>query len=261
MSQHLLKHHYGGYRPSLPDIRDHVADTASLKVLPEVDPRGKYMTPVYNQGQLGSCTANAVAAAVDADRIVDGLDPIYPARLAIYWLERHLEGAPADQDTGAVGRDGLKACRNYGILPEKDWPYADSTSAALFSRDPRPKLIAEKPRLKLTDAYKSVPQNITAIKQVLSNRQTIAFGFTVYESFESDEVARTGVMPVPTRGEQVLGGHEVLAVGYLKAEPKYALVRNSWDTTWGIDGYFLMPWAVLTNPKMTSDLRTIYRSA
>jgi C1A family cysteine protease len=104
-----------------------------------------------------------------------------------------------------------------------------------------------------------VPRSVDAFKAALSNRQTCAFGFTVYESFESAEVAKTGIVPMPDRGEKVLGGHEVLMVGYLKDEPNYALVRNSWGTGWALDGYFLFPWAYVLSPQLASDFRTIRR--
>jgi C1A family cysteine protease len=96
---------------------------------------------------------------------------------------------------------------------------------------------------------------------VLSNKQTIALGFSVYESFESAEVAKTGIVPLPTRGEKVLGGHEVLLVGYLKDEPNYGLVRNSWGAGWAMQGYLLMPWAYLLDAHLASDFRTIRRAA
>jgi C1A family cysteine protease len=106
-----------------------------------------------------------------------------------------------------------------------------------------------------------VPRNVDSMKAVLSNRQTIAFGFTVYASFESDDVASSGIVPLPTRDEKVLGGHEVLMVGYLKDQPNYALVRNSWGPKWAMGGYFLMPWAYLLDAHLASDFRTIRRPA
>lgn len=246
-----------GWRPSLPDIRDQIADTSGLKIAVEVDPR-PHLTPVYDQGQLGSCTANAVAAAVDYDRIVHGEKPLYPSRLGIYFLERALEGQPSDQDTGAFGRDGFKAGSRYGYIPEKDLPYSDDVNSTSFRTDPRRLTTWKTDVWKLERPYKSVPRTINDIKAVLSNNQSVAFGFTVYESFESEAVATSGIMPVPSRYEQVLGGHEVLAVGYLKSYPHHVLVRNSWSDGWGIGGYFLMPWTVITNHQMASDLRTIY---
>ena len=78
---------------------------------------------------------------------------------------------------------------------------------------------------------------------------------------------RLALVPMPKRGEQVLGGHEVLAVGYLKSEPDYVLCRNSWGSRktdghrWGIDGsgYFLMPWKMILNPAISGDWTTIVR--
>jgi C1A family cysteine protease len=248
-----------GWRPSLPDPRDVVADPSEIPVRDEVDPREEYMPPVYNQLQLGSCTANAVAAAIDAARIADGKEPLYPARLAIYWLERFLEHSPPDQDTGAYGRDGFKAARNFGVLPESDWPYTDDKSDPHFSGDPREDAKWASDHWVLDDKYKAVRRSQLDFKAVLSNRQTIAFGFRVPASFESPDMARTGIMADPDPNDLTSDGHEVLAVGYLKDQPHYCLVRNSWGSDWGIGGYFLMPWLWLLDQGLTSDFRTIYR--
>ena len=245
-------HHYG-WKPSLPDLRDHIADTSELKILDEVDPRAE-LPDVFDQGQLGSCTANAVAAAVEYDAKLNGSDPGFLSRLWIYFYERKLEGAPTDQDTGAMGRDGFKVCHKLGVPLENDWPY----DIAKFSEQPPDSLDPEARHHRISN-YRVVPRNLDAMKAVLSNRQTIAFGFTVYESFESPQVAQTGIMPLPSRNEQTLGGHEVLLVGYLKNEPNYGLVRNSWGTDWGMQGYFLMPWAIFMDTHLSSDFRTIRR--
>ena len=244
-----------GWKPSLPDLRDHIADSSELTVLDEVDPRGD-LPDVFDQGQLGSCTANAVAAAVQYDAKLNGSDPGFLSRLWIYYYERKLEGSPADKDTGANGRDGFKVCNTLGVPLEQDWPY----DIAKFSQEP-PAGLADEARQHCISNYRAVPRNLDSIKAVLSNRQTIAFGFTVYESFESPEVAQTGVVPMPSRNEKVLGGHEVLLVGYLKDQVNYGLVRNSWGTGWGLKGYFLMPWAYILDANLASDFRTIRRPA
>ena len=124
-----------GWKPSLPDLRDHVADASELKVLDEVDPRAD-LPDVFDQGQLGSCTANAVAAAVEYDAKLNGSDPGFLSRLWIYYYERKIEGSPADKDTGAFGRDGFKVCKTLGVPLEKDWQYdiakfADEPPASL----------------------------------------------------------------------------------------------------------------------------------
>ena len=244
-----------GWKPSLPDLRDHQADASGLKVLDEVDPRADLPAP-FDQGQLGSCTANAVAAAVQYDAKLNGSDPGSLSRLWIYWYERKLEGAPPDKDTGAMGRDGFKVCQTIGVPLEQDWAYDISQ----FAAQPPASLDREAAQHKISN-YRAVPRNQDSMKAVLSNRQTIAFGFTVYEGFESAAVASSGIVPLPSRNEKTLGGHEVLMVGYLKDEPNYALVRNSWGTGWGLKGYFLMPWAYILDANLATDFRTIRRAA
>jgi C1A family cysteine protease len=246
-----------GWKPSLPDQRDLIADTSEIKVAEEVDPRSD-LPAVYDQGQLGSCTANAVAAALEYNDRLDGDSDLgTPSRLFIYYFERKVEGSPPDQDTGAYGRDGFKVAKRWGTPPESDWPYSDANPGA-FQEEPPQKVMDEAAKHKLEAAYRAVPRSVDSFKAVLSNRQTCAFGFTVYESFESDAVAKTGIVPMPGRDERVLGGHEVLMVGYLKDEPNYALVRNSWGDGWALDGYCLFPWAYLLS-QLASDFRTIRR--
>lgn len=246
-----------GWKPSLPDPRDILADTSQLSILDEVDPRSQYMTLIYDQLALGSCTSQAISAAIDADRIVNGEAPLFPSRLWIYALERIVEGSPLNQDTGAYGRDGFKVASRYGVVSEKLWPYSDKVE--YWSKNPIGSNVWNK-RDPIDRPYKTVPRSQTAMKQVLSNKQTIAMGFSVFESFESSKVAQSGIMPYPnvTR-ERMLGGHEVLIVGYLKKYPAHALVRNSWGTRWGLRGYFLMPWSVILDPKLSNDFWTIYR--
>ena len=243
-----------GWKPSLPDHRDLLADTTGLGVLPEVDPRPQ-MPPVYDQGQLGSCTANAVGSALEYDGMLDGAEAVTPSRLFIYYCERQIEGSLGKGDTGAFGRDGFKAARRYGTPPETDWPY-DITK---YADDPPATAWTDAAAHKLEKSYKSVTRSVNQFKQVLSNKQTIAFGFSVYDSFESADVAKTGIVPMPTQDEQQIGGHEVLAVGYLASEPNYLLVRNSWGEGWGLGGYFLMPWQYILSTDLASDFRTIVR--
>lgn len=227
------------------------ADTANLPILPTVDPRGE-MPPVFDQGRLGSCTANATAGCFQYDSIVDGHDCGPLSRLWIYYWERALEGTLGQGDTGAIGHDAFRVAR-HGIPPESTWPYNIDT----FQDRPG----ADEPRAYYLRKPVAAPaQSQTAVKQVLSNRQTIAFGFTVYESFEG-QWEQPGVMPVPQPGEQVLGGHEILAVGYLADWPEYVLCRNSWGAQWGLGGYFLFPWSIFLDHNQVQDLRTIVRPA
>ncbi len=252
-----------GWRPSPPDERDKVADPSGLTILDSVDLRTGPMPLVYDQGQLGSCTANAVCAALQYDLSLD-LAPKKArrrSRLDLYYGERSLEGSLGEGDTGAIGRDGFKYAQQTGVLLEAKWPYTDMTGTTPWGaaypdyEGPPP---AGK-RHKLAKPYAAVTKTEAHIKAVLSNQQTVAIGFTVYDAFESSEVAQTGVVDLPGASEYPLGGHEVLLVGYLASHPDYALARNSWGSDWGLGGYFLWAWEYILSA-YTSDLRTIVRS-
>jgi C1A family cysteine protease len=207
--------------------------------------------PVYDQGQLGSCTGNAIAGAVQFDREKQKLKPDFvPSRLFIYYGERVIEGT-VNSDAGAQIRDGIKVVAKQGVPPETDWPY-DITK---FADKPPPKAFTD--ALKdLAVSYSRVAQNLGQMKGCLASGFPFVFGFTVYDSFESQQVAQTGVVPMPASGESVLGGHAVVAVGFDDGQQRF-IVRNSWGTGWGMQGYFTIPYAYLTDTGLASDFWTI----
>jgi C1A family cysteine protease len=235
-----------GWRRQLPDARDRLYAARPTAAPPAEYDLRPAMPPVYDQGQLGSCTGNAIAAAMEYERDRQGLGDFVPARLFIYYNERALEGT-ASSDSGAVIRDGIKVVNSEGVCPETLWPY----DTAMFAvRPPRRCYVAA-----LTDRlvqYEAV-QTLGDLKDAISSNLAVVFGFTVYESFESQEVAQTGVMPMadPNK-ERVVGGHAVVAVGY--SDPKgQVIVRNSWGPSWGDAGYFYMPYQYMTGTTTNSD--------
>ena len=226
------------------------ADITGLTILPEVDPRKK-MPPALNQLALGSCTANATNRCFRYDTIMDGKDCGELSRLYTYYYERELEGTLGQGDAGAMGHDAFVVAQK-GIPSETLWPY-DITK---FEEKPPTEPFA----YTLTKPVHAVPQTENDFKAVLSNNQTIAYGFTVYRGFE-EPWQTPGVMPEPNQNEEVLGGHETLISGYLKEYPDHALILNSWGE-WGLNnsGYFLFPWKSLLNPNIASDFRTVVRT-
>jgi C1A family cysteine protease len=138
-----------------------------------------------------------------------------------------------------------------GDCPEKEWPY----DIAKFSVKPPPTCYKDALKYKAV-AYQRVVQALSQLKGCLASGYPIVFGFTVYESFESAAVARSGKMPMPKPSEKVLGGHAVLAVGYDDAAQRF-IVRNSWGKGWGLQGYFTMPYAYLTDNNLSDDLWTV----
>ena len=200
----------------------------------------------YDQGQLGSCTANAIAAAIEFDQ----KKRFVPSRLFIYYNERVMEGT-VDSDAGAQIRDGIKSVATRGAPPEKDWPYV----IAKF-RDNPPASAYRDAKADMVTLYQRLIQDLNTMKGCLASGFPFVFGFTVYASFEGPKVARTGIVPMPAADEKMVGGHAVMAVGYDDAS-RHFLVRNSWGPSWGLKGYFKMPYAYLTNRRLASDLWTI----
>jgi C1A family cysteine protease len=242
-----------GWKPDLPDARDYLysAPEAVLTELPtKVDLR-RQCPPVYDQGQLGSCTGNAIGAAFQFDQKKQKLDDFMPSRLFIYFGEREIEGS-IGSDSGAMIRDGLKVVAKLGVCSEDTWPY----DIAKFTKRPPKKAYTEAAKHQAL-VYRRITNRLHQMQGCLAQGFPFVFGFTVYESFESEEVAKTGKVPLPPRSEQVLGGHAVLAVGYNDAQQSF-IVRNSWGPNWGMKGYFWMPYGYVTDPQLASDFWAIY---
>ena len=242
-----------GWVPDLPDARDFLfsAPEAILTKMPtKVDLTAK-MPTVYDQGQLGSCTANAIGAAFEFDQVKEGYKDFMPSRLFIYYNERAMEGT-IDTDSGAMIRDGMKSVAKVGVCAEDTWAYDISK----FTEKPPTKAYTEAKKHQAL-LYKRVIPVLHQLQGALAAGYPVVFGFSVYESFMSPEVAKTGKVPLPPRGEQLIGGHAVLAVGYDDAEQSF-IVRNSWGTGWGIKGYCLMPYGYLTDPQLARDFWAVY---
>jgi len=253
-----------GWVPDLPDARDHLyaAPQIALAALPpSVDMRSD-CPAVYNQGRIGSCTANAIAAAFEFDLMKQDLQVFAPSRLFIYYNEREIEGH-VNSDSGAQIRDGIKSVAILGVCPEDEWPYDDTPAVSDGGPFPPGARDGEKPSAQCyqdalnnrVTTYRRVQRDPDQMRGCLAAGYPFVFGFTVYESFESREVADSGVVPMPQPGEQVLGGHAVLAVGYDDSTQRFT-VRNSWGTDWGQAGYCTMPYAYLTTRGMASDFWT-----
>ena len=241
-----------GWNRDMPDGRDvmYAAPPEVVTQLPtKVDLRDQ-CPDVYDQGQLGSCTANAIGGALEFDQMKQGESPFTPSRLFIYYNERTIEGT-VSSDSGAQIRDGVKSVNQNGAPPETDWPYdiskfADKPSKQAYDDGAKHKSIL----------YQRVTQTLPQLKGCLAAGFPFVFGFVVYESFESQEVASSGEGQMPKAGEKQLGGHAVLAVGYDEDQQRF-IIRNSWGPNWGLKGYFTLPYPYLLQDTLSSDFWTI----
>jgi C1A family cysteine protease len=241
-----------GWQKDLPDQRDqlYAAPTPVVTPLPAAVDLRPQCPPVYDQGQLGSCTANAIGGAIQFERLKQKIADFVPSRLFIYYNERVIEHSVAS-DSGAQIRDGIKSVAKQGDCPETEWPY----DLAKFKIKPPAACYADALKYKVV-SYQRITQSLAQLKACLASGWPFVFGFTVYESFESATVAKSGHAPLPKSNEAVVGGHAVAAVGYDDAK-QWFIVRNSWGAGWGLKGYFTLPYAYVTEANLASDFWTI----
>lgn len=236
------------WKPDLPDNRDHLFLGGATPLPSMVDLRAQ-CSPVEDQGQLGSCTGNAWAGMLEFLELKAGTPFQDLSRLFIYYNERVIEGT-VKQDAGAQVRDGAKALANTGVCSETLWPY----DIARFARKPTKAAFADAATRKISQYMRL---NTTDDMQAcLAAGFPFVFGFSVYESFESQAVAQTGVVDMPKPGEKLLGGHAVLCVGYDQSTQRF-IVRNSWGTGWGQAGVFTIPFDYLANRNLSDDFWTV----
>lgn len=228
-----------------------VAEPAKVTLPNSMDLKD-WCSPIENQGSLGSCTANAGVGIVEYfERRAFGRY-IGASRLFLYKVARnmlHLTG-----DAGAHLRTTMGALVLFGVPPEEYWPYR----IADFDKEPSPFCYAFAQNYQAISYYRLDPmmtsknELITRIKTLLAAGLPSMFGFTVYSSISQAE--KTGEIPYPTTGERVLGGHAVDAIGYDDGKKiknvsvegvettGALLIRNSWGTQWGIEGYGWLPY-------------------
>lgn len=245
--------YFHGWVPDLPDHRDffHAAPPKLLRALPSRVDLRKKSPPIYSQGKLHSCTANAIAAAIQFDKMKQSHPEIFvPSRLFIYYNERAIERS-IHSDSGAQIRNGIKSVAKRGACHERLWPYRERK----FRHKPRRKCYTEGAKHPAL-TYHRVRRTLPDLKACLASGYPFIFGFTVYENFHSKRVMRTGRASMPARHEKVHGGHAVLAVGYEDAQRRF-IVRNSWGSKWGMRGYFTLPYDYFTNHHLSEDFWTI----
>jgi C1A family cysteine protease len=236
-----------GYLPDRPDPRDFryhdLLHDPGAPLPPKVDLR-PISPPIYTQGALNSCSANAIAALLEIERAKAGLPDFLPSRLFIYYNERSMEGSPG-LDNGARIRDGIKSIAAEGVCHEEDWPY----DLSRFDEQPPDFCYDEAITYRVLRYYRLDQNDPNQLKHCLANNCAFVFGFQVYKTgnwFRPSD----GLVPTPTGQETVadsLGGHAVCAVGYDDARRLF-IIRNSWGPQFGDQGYYYMSYDYVCGP-------------
>lgn len=244
----------------------------------------------YQQGNLGSCTTNALAFCFVYNCIQMNYEPFMPSRLDMYMNERiHMLQlnyiTDLKQDSGANISDCEYILEKIGVIPETVWEYCDDSGDITYYQQPE--------KIKTVTRVCGHDENMYWIinteyelKQALSNRHVIICGISVYQSFESDKVKYTGIVPYPNysqldpdfdkqkKSEELIGGHAIVIVGY--TDDGYFIARNSWGVNWGLGfydeinkkynfdeyagkmrGYFKIPVKYIINPNLASDFYVV----
>ena len=211
-----------GWIPDQPDERDHLyaAPPQFMLELPaSADLRPK-CPPVYDQGTLGSCTANAIAGAIEFDRIKQRVPDFVPSRLFIYYNERVIEGDVAN-DAGARLRDGIKSLQKQGVCPEPEWRYDDTPAASEGGPFPPGSRPAMKPtsqcykdaaKYEIT-SYQRLTPVLSQLQGCLASGHPFVFGFSVFSGWYFKK-PRSSTISLPGPKETLVGGHAVMCVGY-----------------------------------------------
>ena len=180
---------------------------------PSVDLRAQW-GDIHDQGDIGSCVSNSVSYQLRHLLRKTTGRAINMSRLFIYYNGRVLSGYPTNEDTGLTMRNGFRSVTSYGVPEENLWPYVTYDYTKKPS-DPAYKSAANNKNL----AYYSVAQNLLEMKKCLKDEFAISFGITLFNSFMSSAVARTGIVPMPdVAKEQRVGGHAMtIAVLFCRA--------------------------------------------
>jgi len=280
----MIKRRYG-WIPDLPDTRDlsYKAVAPRIMKLPDKVDLREFCSPVEDQGSLGSCTANACAGNIEllqrkgVDKVPEDPKPLVltwwqkllrllglyktsnlprsglykdTSRLFIYYNARSIIGTTAE-DSGAYIRDCMKTLAREGHCLEHLWPY----NLGMAYTRPNATAYADG-RNHIIQSYMRI-DTLNDMLTCLADGYPVVIGITLYESFESDEVKKTGVVNMPNSYERAIGGHAVLAVGYDQST-KRLLVRNSWGPNWGQGGYFTLPYEYAE--KLGADFWTIRKA-
>uniref|UniRef100_A0A6C0F202 Peptidase C1A papain C-terminal domain-containing protein n=1 Tax=viral metagenome TaxID=1070528 RepID=A0A6C0F202_9ZZZZ len=238
-----------------------IDDDVDLRKRQFTDKQGKNVKfpEAYDQGGLGSCTANALAFCYQFDMLNEVISfgpgkTSIPSRLFIYYYERAIEGSISNNNkhTGAKLSDGINnVLYTKGVCSEDDWRYYDDDDTYQIEPDLNAinnakfhKIISQ------TDPFIALYPSVENLKINLRKGFPIAFGFKVFQSFMyklpyKDQIpAVFTTMPIPVYGEKIMGGHAVVLVGF-KDKEKVFIVRNSWGKYWGENGYFYMPYEII----------------
>jgi C1A family cysteine protease len=261
------REHGGGWIRDRPDPRDQflsVPQFTNPAPRPPSHDLSDKLPPAYDQGKLGTCTANAIAAAVQYARRVGGKPGDFtPSRLFIYYQQRKTE-QNLNIDAGGQLRDGIASIATLGVPPETDWPYdnvAGDQSTHIFppgaqaTKVPPSNIMQEAAKYK-TISYTPLAQDVAVLESCIAGGYPFILGFNVYGDFTE----ATKVLHKPKPDELVIQwGHAALVTGYNQSTRMFR-VRNSWGPKANSGGYFDMDYDYVLNSSWAANFWAVYQT-
>lgn len=233
-----------------PDARDYKLTLTHVNLPTRVDLREKpYITPVLDQGNIGSCAAHASAASLHMLLRKQGSVDFSPSRLFLYYMVRvNIEHEPPTADSGCTLRDICKSIKEYHVCDETLWPY----DTEKYSVSPPAKAVLNA-NLHNKLQFCAVKQDLNSMKNCIANGFSFIIGLQIYSSFQSEETMRTGIVTMPdTTNEELLGGHALLCLGFDDSKQHF-IIQNSWSDMVGDKGFFFVPYAYMTDQELAGD--------
>ena len=229
-----------------------------------VDLRNNYNEEVYNQLNLNSSTANAVAFCFHYDQIKNyNKSVIKPSRLFIYYNERQSlnnQNENENEDGNNLNSisveifDSINVLYNLGVCPECMYIYEEKN----FNNKPDVECYKEALNNKLI-VYNAIDQNLHQLKAALIEGYPVLCGVNIYSNFETDDVKETGNIKLPNDEDNLVGGLAITLVGFDEGD-KVFIAKNSWGAEWGDNGYCYIPYNYILDPKLSSDFWIIRKT-
>jgi hypothetical protein len=242
----LPKFEDGGQPELVSWINTRISDLASISAevktpdvtvepLPRALDYSSEINSVRDQGPEGSVVGMALATALEFQIAkVEKKQQKISARYIYYAARKKAAGFDLNIDSGAEIKDGIAVLSNEGAVTEDVWPYRPGK----FAEKP-PTAVEKAERFRITDARPLA--TVDDLKRALKQNGPVVAGITVFQGMMTVEVSKTGVIPLPTKKEQIVGGHAIVIVGY-DDEKRRLRFANSWGKQWGEQGFGYLPY-------------------
>ena len=188
------------------------------------------VTPVKNQGQCGSCWSFSTTGALEGAYFIKTgkLDSFSEQQLVD--CDNLKNGGKDHGCNGGLMDNAFNWIKsNDGLCSEKDYPYVSGTTKKAGSCDSTCSTVSD------SDVTSYIDVSPNSDSNMMSALEKQPISVAIQADQKDFQLYKSGVFTGDC-GTKL--DHGVLLVGYGSEEDgDYYLIKNSWGTTWGSDGY------------------------